>query len=1211
VACTTVAGSDDVTVTSVTPGVAAPINAGGASATLQALVTLAGTLEAPEPTATITRLPGAPAALPVQIDIVVGLPEGATLRFGYDARASTAPDSSKLSFPVIALADSALRLRALSQTSNPYSVTAGVAGPGGENAVPSVKLRADLPQPPPTFEVGVAASPAPQVSVLGAGVSTFDANVSTTVVRDAAIRTLFDTEFKGVVNQGALTVSGPTSLKWTGGGTTGKVGATVTTTTNGTQTERVQTTLTEVPTLAQFATSGGQIDYTGSGTLGSLKSKVQAKIGFGGGTFYLRHLQLKIEQLPSGTAIDLEPGENGVGVDVPPGKKLQLLELVGASTVPNGPGDVISISPGPPGAITNPTLEPIIFRYKDSFQGEKLVEISVRDLAGLRAQPSESGFSVKVAGAAGRQLVVDVDATDYDQMTVSSDAATPQKLAASIDSLPGILSIAAGVNGFGYSASQPVERLRVTRDDQRTEGARDFDVIANDLPTAITALPIASGGFRVNASGPIGVFAARVSSNSTLPMLGLGSQEDGLRILDTPDRYEVSVRATGLQKVSLATASGMLFSLQHSGGRDLRASVERRQGFEDLNATVTASKIPAKVDFETRGKGLQWEASAPLASMNAAISRKYGNGPGSTQVTRVAVSSLPSSLSLQVGQGASRLTTSGTIGTIRARTGGAEATTLPAVGNADVLENRTVITNPGITAVLRGLRSFSVVQDQLDGTAEIKVDTNKRLRTVLRNKTRTGSPNERSFEIDIANRPEKLRAAIAVDKGSTGGKKGPGKTKVVGKKFEWQASRAIKKLEFKIDGINLMKKWVFDEDASFRLEGLPRGIQFRLGKNISLNTSKPIGLLTGRIRSDRTEKLNLLHIPSSSDGVTIRRKFVKAAADSKGTAKQVQISSAGFRLRGLSSFRYNPTDTAISIRRDKDRDFHVRQEVSNSDDAITEFRNIEIKKVPARIDFSLKKGPVMRAKYKASAPIDQVIVDIRDLPRLNGGSGRTGIYLDMKDVPKKIDLCWHKGGRTCAPIQKQYDDLNGNIDWDILLTRDKIKLGSFSLDTDGSRNMKFDMEICQNGGRCSEKPGSQVATGIELHNVVIPKRLAFEAHFNKNSYQLGQVSAGKFRPLQGWLYLDTDNDTLSGEVEIARNGQQPVSRINLGIGEQRAQDFLYAFDMYSYLQLKTLRTTGGGSWKCDGNPYLELELSPLNVKLLKYLTGAILGAVCR
>ena len=1169
--CTREAGSETVGVTALVPGATTPVSTGAASATLDVLTQITGPPDDPKPTTTITKRPGAPAQLPVSVQVLIGLPGGVTLSHGYDARQSSAPQSAELSFPVMILASSQLRLLAKTATSQALTLTAG-AGP--------VSLNATLPQPVPEFEVGVQALPTSTLLMSGTGV--FDA------VLNAALPGLTASlSFDDVTGKGALSLPSPNSFAWAAEGPAKKVSATATTSAG-----RVQVRLDGPPQAASITVAGGTLTYAGSGVLPGADVALRSTASLGAGTLALRYVHLETKQMPNGSKVDLAADSDGVGLSVPGNGAVGRLSLMASATVPAGPGGVITINPGPPDDFGVPVKEPVIVRVLDPFSaGEDTVELDLFDMRSLRIT-SGNGVGFEVNGGEGRRLQVNLDATDYDTMAVSSDAATPQTFVGTLDTLPGVLKVSANGPNLRYEASGPVARIRLMRDDQRSYDARDLDVLATDLPTVVEARPILAGGYRVDASAAIGTFAARVSDQRSSPALGFSDTEDGVRLLDTGQRYEVSVRATGLKKAVLGTAQGIDLHLEHGGGRDLLASVDRQrpQEFSELIGTVRAKKIPARIDFNSAGRGLAWDATSAIPELSGVVDRRQGNGAGTRRVIRFEVVDLPVTVTLSAG-GASvaSLATTSAIGRLRVASGGPEVTQLPAVGKRDRLERTADTAAPGVTALLRGIKDFTVTRKE-GGQARMVLHATGARNTVLRNVA-----GGRTFSLGVFARPATIDVGVLPD---TDG------SKVIGKKLRWRASSAIKRLEVGIDGIELMKKWQFDEDADLEIEGLPKKLDLRFGSRISLSSGAPVSL-SGRLHSDRPEIIPAPDLPSKVDGIALLTRYLTAADNA---AAKLPISAARLRLQGLRSLVLSPDKPSLSVRRDKARTMLVKQRLFDSKDKLVESEHIRIAKVPASLEFSLEQDPVVRARYRASAPISNMQVDIRHLPR-NHPSDRRGTYLNLEDLPATWDLCWHRAGRSCVPVYDQHEGLKGNLDWDLLLSRKAIRVGSFALDASSAMRV-VDLEICRTGGKCEDDDSQRVRTGVVLRDLRIPARLAFEAHFDRNSWQIGQVSSGKPRPVQGWLYLDTNNDPISGRVELARYDQTFVRRVTIASGEHRAQNYVKAFDMYSFLQAKTWRTQTTGTWRCDGRPSVELEVGQGETKLLKALSGIVLSSAC-
>lgn len=1176
--CARVAGTDTVSTTALLPGVSTPVVIGAATATLDVVTEVTGPLSNPQPSTTITKRPGAPADLPVAVEVLIGLPGGVTLSHGYDARQSTAPESAQLSLPILNLATSQLRLQAQTATSTAVTLTAS-AGPVG--------LRATLPQPVPTFEVSLQALPTPTLMMTGTGV--FDATLSSTLP-DITASLAFD----DVTGRGALSLPGVNSFAWAADGPSNRVSTTVTHSGG-----RLQARLDKPPTAAAFAMTSGALVYQGAGTLPAAEVELRSNTGLGAGTLGLRYLDLQTESMPDGTSLDLAADSNGVGLTAP-GAAVGRLSVLATSSIPAGPGGVITIDPGPPDDFGVPVNDPVIVRVLDPFNGEDKVELDLFDLSALRVTAGDGvGFEVK--GGQGRRLTLDLDATDYDTMSVSSDAATPQTLRATLDTLPGQLEVSAAGPSLRYQASDTVGKIRLTRDDRRTYDARDLDLLATDLPATIEAQPVAGGGYRVDASAPIGTFAARVSDQRTSAALGFGATEDGVRLLDTPDRYEVSVRATGLKKAVLATAEGVDLHLDHGGGRDLLATVERNrpQDFSELTATVRAAGIPARIDFDSAGRGLAWDAASPVPLLSGSVDRRQGNGAGTRRVILFEITDLPASVSVSAGGSTvAALKTSSPIGRLRLASGGPEITALPVVGKRDRLERTTDVPAPGIIALLRGIKDFTVTAKEA-GQARMILHATGARNTDLRNVS-----GDRSFSFGVFARPATIDVGIMPDTGDSGGVS-IGPPKVIGKKVLWRASSKIKRLEVGVDGIDLMKKWQFDEDADLVIEDLPQKLQLRFGSRISLSTSNPVSV-SGRVRSDRPETIPTPDLPGGADGFSMTTRYSPAADN---PAAKVPISAARLRLQGLRAVLIHPDRPLLSVRRDKPRTMVIRQRMLDRKDRVVDSKYIRVAKVPASLDFSLDQGAILRARYRASSPIEALRVDLRHLPRDTKMSERKGTYVDIRDLPKKWDLCWHAKGRTCAPVYGQHKGLNGNLDWDLLLTRKPIRIGSFALDADGPMRIE-DLELCRTGGKCEDDDSSRVRTGVVLRDLRIPARLAFEAHFERNSWQLGQVSSGKARPMQGWIYLDTNNDPISGRLELARYDQTMVRRVTIASGQHRAQDYLEAFDMYSFLQPKTWRSTSSGTWSCDGRPSVELEVGQGETKLLGALSEIVLSRAC-
>jgi hypothetical protein len=1178
--CTRELGNPDVVTSVLVPGVVTPVSTGAATATLDVITQINGSVSDPKPMTTITKRAEAPEVLPVSVEVLIGLPGDVTMRHGYDARQSTAPQSIQLSVPVINLASSQVRLQTQMQTASPLTLLAGAG---------VVDITTRIPQPLSDFEVGVQALPSPRFEMSSG--ATFDAGLT------AALPGLTTTlTYDDVPGKGTLSVPSAGSFAWTSNGASKAVDFIATY-----AQERLQAGLESPPAAAGFALQNGTLRYQGSGPLPGVNLEVRRSMSFGSGTLGLRYLRLTGSQMPHGTAVDLANDANGVGLSAPGGQTIGRLSLLAKRNAPPGPGGVITIDPGNPDDFGIPAKDPVVVRVLDPFQTDgDTVEISVFDMRNLRVTQGD-GFGLTVDGGQGRRLVFEVDATDYNTMEISSDAATPQTFSTTLDTLPGMLRINVAGPQLRYEASGPVSKVRLVRDDRRTYDARDMDVLATGLPPVIEAQPVPGGGYRVDASAPVGSFAARVSANRALPAIGFGASEDGLRIIDTPDRYEMSVRATGLKKAFVGTANGVALGLEHGSGRDLLVSVDqsRPQEFSELRAEVRARSLPATVQFTSAGRGFNWTAGSPVPRLSGFVDRRQGNGPSTRRIARFEVKDLPASVQLSAGgEALAALETSGPIGRLRVATGGPEVSGLPEVGPKDLVHRVTDSAIPGVTAVLRGVRSFRVERADA-GQARFELKSTAKRQTVLRN-----TAGAKTMRLGLSSRPSSIETGVVPDRGNTGGI-GIGPAKVIGKKFVWRASSGIATIRADLNGIDLLKQQEGAENASLTVSDLPKRVQLRFTQRISFEGSGPVGV-EGSVRTDRVETIPYISLPKGSDGVTVRSAVV---ADAKNKKVKHSVSSLQMRLMGIEAFSVNLKDLAVEIKRDKPRRMFIKQRVTNHVDRLVTYREVDVRKVPATLQFRLDRSTPMRARYRASSPIASMTVDVRDLDTNGGRRDRFGLFVDVEDVPREFRVCWHGGGRDCAPVYAKARQLKGNLDFDILMSTKPIKVGSLEFVTDGSTTMTVDAEICSGGGRCSED-GGRLTRGVKLRNAVIPQRLALEAHFEQNSFLIGQISSGNTRPMQGWVYLDTDNQPISADVTLAQYNQKAVKEVRLKTASHRTQDYVSAFSMYNFLKPATWRSQTTGSWQCSGTPSVELVLGINEVKLLKNLSSLLLSRLC-
>ena len=606
------------------------------------------------PSLRVTRLPGAPADLPVRVEAVLSPGGDDRLAVGFDALDSTLPDTVRAT-----LTDGAAGGDSL-------AVELHTVGAGSALTVVAGQFVAGATGPVDPAEASVRFAPVPgdvtlAVAGFGGGSSlAFDLATSVPTRVDAAFRTVagvVTTELGATIDRvpgavsAAISQSGQAvDVDYRANGPVDRLGLSQRDV--GPDRER-SVGLTLAGLDAREASlrldPDDLLGYAASAPIDALSLEV---VDTAGVIDRATTLRARLAGLP--TALDVDLGNDRVVLDAGDGVlgAVEVLATSGPDLLPAADRD---------GLVLRDTPDAYVM-------GARLTA-----LRSLEATTAADALTAHLRTDGGRAFVIDVATTDTsvtavvdalpavtdvalagDTLTWQAnavagltaelvDGATTTALA--VGQLPTDVVVTLGDDGsLAWHADRPTPLVELERTDPDgvLDRATSLQARITDLPRDV-GLALADGGAELTAGDPVGAIEVLATSG---PTVALDEGTQGVVLRDDADGYALALRLLGVRELGFAADPATL-TLVSDGPRPVTVDVHSvADGLTtDLRAELADLPSTASITLDDRGDGvvLDYEASAPLASVVASLVQ---DGPGGSRTFALDITDLPAAARL-------------------------------------------------------------------------------------------------------------------------------------------------------------------------------------------------------------------------------------------------------------------------------------------------------------------------------------------------------------------------------------------------------------------------------------------------------------------------------------------------------------------------------------------------------------------------------------
>lgn len=644
-----------------------------------------------QPSLRVTRLPGAPATLPLAVEAIMapdGHDRGNRLAFGYDALGSNAPGVFRAT------------VTDLGTQSDELAVELHTVSPGSALTLTAAVFDWEWPHTriAPT-DVRVGFTPMPEdatVTAQGISGSVDQARVRVDVSEpsriDAGVHTQahsgdemevgviidrvpewVDLAVSQVADQGV-------GLDYAASGPVADIGLWLSETEGGITRSATVGFEGVDATTANFVVSADDLSYTASAPIDALTVEVIDPRGIIDRATVLR---ARLEGLPEALAVTMVEG-GAVGLDAGAGG-LGLLEL----QLVSDPDVNIALAPGTDGLVLRDltNLYSVFVRVTDlrsvTLTPEPQLAANLRTAGGRPfvasiAQATADGIDEIDARLSALPAEVDLALLDGPTGTTLSYTASAVvdlfevdlrqgdlEAALRVEDLPTAVDVSLDEAGVSWVASDRVPLIAAEIRSATAAFGRATDVRVDlvDVPTTFS-LALEDGTAILDAPDGIGVVEVTASDDDDAVALPAG---DGLVFVDRPDRFEAALRLTGLRGLSF-TDDPVALSLQTIGDRVFDLDVEQVSADgsgTDIRATI--DRLPSSVSLalgELDGATtLDYEASATIDSLVASMADRRADG-GETTVALEATG-LADALTLVLGEDEVSYTASAVVPSLR------------------------------------------------------------------------------------------------------------------------------------------------------------------------------------------------------------------------------------------------------------------------------------------------------------------------------------------------------------------------------------------------------------------------------------------------------------------------------------------------------------------------------------------------------------------
>jgi hypothetical protein len=659
--------------------------------------------------------------------------------------------------------------------------------------------------------------------------------------------------------------------------------------------------------------AAGLLSYEASAPIERITAALADPGGLGGG---LTTLDLLLLDLPASLSLGVAAGGTGVDLDAH-GQRIGLIEASGNGATVPAAGDGLFIDD-----------DGLALRLT----GLRRLQASVADPARLVLHKDAGPFRASIHDGA-RQLELDV-----------------------LDA-PEVLDVTVDPTGLTMSNSAPIARITARASDPAglLGRATDLQVTLLEVPAALTLGLDASGGLvQLDTGGAaIGLLDLVATSTPATPQ-AVPAGADGVVFEDTPDRFGVAARLTGLRAASVGTRASdqaTVLALDKAPGaftfRVVQGARTVEGTFADLPDGFTAALSPTG--------DLAYQGTAGIDRIDLAMSDPSGISGRATRLVATLLG-LPASLELatDAGGGTLALDAHGArIGLLELALADA-ATAFPTVaGGGDGVTIVDQATAYGLAARLTGLRAASVALSGTPITVALTKDPGP-FRVRLDQASRQAS-------LDVLDLPATLSASIN-PAGS----------------LAYAASAPIARLDLDLtDPAGVAGRAV---RADLTLTGLPTSLTLGFaasGDVITIDAGAgSIGLLDLLLTSGPVAT-----VPAGSDGVTV----------TDSTASYVVAA----RLSGLRRLTGNLSTVPVRLAITKaPGPFGLDHSTGGR------VLHASVEDLPSSIDLSF--DPAGALGYTASSPIGRIAASLSDTAGI-GGRYKTA-DLVLTGLPSSLDI---------------------------------------------------------------------------------------------------------------------------------------------------------------------------------------------------------------